>query len=70
MVNPQSYLLPKIKDALNAIGGVDAEFNERAGMPILRHQQFLDWACAFEDDECRDFAVNQVSLWKDTNDNL
>ncbi|CAL8118838.1 unnamed protein product [Orchesella dallaii] len=64
--NLRDYLLPKIKGALNRTGGVEAEFAERAGMPILRHQQFLDWACAMEDEECQNSAVRRVTEWMTT----
>ncbi|ODN03176.1 Aminopeptidase N [Orchesella cincta] len=67
--NLRNYLLPKLKGAINLTGGVEAEFGERAGMPILRHQQFMDWACAMEDEECQDFAVRRVSQWMSSSDN-
>jgi len=46
-------------------GGIQQTLPEiKGGMPVLRHLQFLDWLCAFEDQECIDFALSLVNEWK------
>jgi len=59
-------MLPRIEKAIQATGGYEAVNINSTGMPVLRHAQFLDWACNLYSRGCLQHALELVKTWKNT----
>lgn len=62
----REYMLPRIEKAINATGGYNAINMNSAGLPVVRHAQFLDWACNLEAQGCINYATEVVNAWRET----